>query len=102
MHARVWELRIIPGKLEEFTRATRSLIPKARQQQGYRGVVILRSKEDTAERATLISVWNSLADLKASEKNLFLYEAIARIVGCCEAFPNIEEHEVLLSEFSQK
>lgn len=102
MHARVWELRIAPGKIEEFTRAIRSLIPAARQQKGYRGVVVLRTKGDSPDQARLIAVWDSLAALKASEKDLFLYKAIARIVGCCQEFPEIGEHEVILCEFSQK
>jgi len=48
----------------------------------------------------VLSLWDSLDDLKASEKNLFLYQAIARVLSYCEGFPAIREHEVLVSEFA--
>ncbi len=99
MHARVWQLRILPGKLEEFTSAVRSLIPPARQQGGFRGVVALRTGAGEPLEVLLIAVWDSLEELKASEKNLFLYQALARLLAFCEGLPSIREHEVLMSDF---
>jgi heme-degrading monooxygenase HmoA len=100
MHARVWHLRILPEKLEEFKKAIRSLLLPAYKQGGFCGVVVLRGDGDPDKEAMVIAVWDSLEQLKASERNLFLYQAIARILGCCEAFPTITEREVLLSEFA--
>ncbi len=100
MYARATELRILPGKLEEFKSAVNSTIPAIRKQQGFRALVVLRSPEAAGREATAISIWDSLEDLKASEQNLFLYQALSRILGFCEGFPRIREHEVLVSEFA--
>lgn len=100
MYARAAELRILPGKLEEFTRAFDSIIPEIRKQAGFRALVVLRSPEAANPEAITFSIWDSLADLKASEKNLFLYQALSRVLGFCEGFPRIREHEVLVSEFA--
>jgi heme-degrading monooxygenase HmoA len=100
MYARVSRVHILPGKLEEFCSAVDSVIPRAREQQGFRALIVLRNADPakTAE-ATVISVWDSLEHLKDSERNLYLYQAISRILGCCEGFPQISEQEVLVSEF---
>ncbi len=98
MHARVWQLRILPGKLEEFTSAARSLIPPARQQKGFRGVLVLHTGAGEPREVLIVSVWESLEELKASEKNLFLYQALARLLSFCEGLPSIREHEVLISD----
>lgn len=100
MHARVSQLRILPGKLEELTGAIQSVIPLSRKQAGFRALVVLRGGSDALPEATVISVWDSLEDLKASEKNLYLYQAIARVLSFCESFPAIREQEVLVSEFA--
>lgn len=100
MHARVAHYHILPGKLKEFQAAADSLIPLTRRQQGFRGLVVLKISEGPKPEVTIISMWDSFQDLKTSEKNMFLYQAIARVLGFCEGFPTIREHEVLVSEFA--
>ena len=100
MHARVWQLRILPGKLEEFADTVESLIVPARKQEGFRGVIALRMDAGTAPEVLLVSLWDSVANLRATEKNLFVTKAIARIMTCCQGVPSIHEHEVLVSEFA--
>jgi heme-degrading monooxygenase HmoA len=100
MFARATELRILPGKLEEFTRNFDTIIPSIRRQTGFRALLVLRAAGQAAPEAMVVSVWDSLEDLKESENNLFLYQALARVMGCCEGFPKIREHEVLVSEFA--
>lgn len=95
MHARVTQFRILPGKLDDFRAAVQSLIPLLNRQSGFRNLIVLRTTDGPAPEATVISVWNSLSDLKASEKNLFLYQAISRVLEFCEGFPLIREHEVI-------
>ena len=100
MYARASEVKIQPGKLDEFRNAVESVIPALRTQPGFRAMVVLRSSDPAALEATIISMWDSLEDLKASERNLFLYQALARILGSCESFPRMTQHEVLVSEFA--
>jgi heme-degrading monooxygenase HmoA len=100
MHARVTHVHIQPGKVEDFTGGLDSIVPMIRQQAGFRAMVVLRNDTGKTPAATVITVWDSLADLKASEKNLFLYQALSRVLSFCEEFPSIREQEVLLGEFA--
>ena len=100
MHARVTEVNIEAGKLDEFIDSMQATIPELRTQPGFRALLVLRSSEANALGVTLLSVWDSLEDLKGSETNLFLYQALARILKTAEGFPHMTEHEVLVSEFA--
>lgn len=98
MHARVTELRVPADKLEELKAAILSIMPLTNQQRGFRGLVMLETNRAAAVDVRIITLWDSLADLDASEKNLFYYRALARIQGYTQGFPHIEVQEVLLSE----
>jgi hypothetical protein len=41
MYARIWHVRVRPGKLEEFKHAVDSIIPLAQLQDGFLGVLPL-------------------------------------------------------------
>ena len=99
MHARVWQVQIQPGQIEAFTNALDSLLPAARQEGGFQGLLVLRADSGTSPEATVIGVWDSAEKIKASEKSLFLYQAIARVLSHCKGFPNIGEQEVLICDF---
>jgi heme-degrading monooxygenase HmoA len=99
MHARVTHFRILPGKLDEFTLAIHALIPLAREQPGFRGLLVLRSDAAGKQETQVISLWNSADDLKHSDRNLYFYQAISRVLVCSEGFPSIREQEVLVDEF---
>ena len=101
MHVRVTQLRIIPGKVAEFSQALDSLLPAVRKQVGYRGLVVLRAGVEDKPEATTISMWQTLADLRATETNMFYYEALRRLFDCCEGYPIMHEEEVLVSDFVQ-
>jgi heme-degrading monooxygenase HmoA len=100
MHARVTEYRIRPGKVEQFTATVDSLVPALHRLAGFRAVVALRGPNRKAAEATIISLWNTAEDLHASDNNVFINQALARLTGCCEGFPTLREQEVLLSEFA--
>jgi heme-degrading monooxygenase HmoA len=100
MHARVTQVKVLPAKFDRFQRALESLLPKLRQQEGFRALVVLRSGTKAKPEATIVSVWDSLAEMKASEKNMFLYQALARIMEHCQGFPKITEEPVLIAEFA--
>jgi heme-degrading monooxygenase HmoA len=99
MHARVWQLHLRPGKVQDFHEILSSLAELARQQDGYRGVLALASGKSESPDVTLVGLWDSLEAMRASEDNLFLTQAIARFLSCCEGFPHITEQELLASDF---
>ena len=99
MHARVWQLHVRPGKVQDFQEILSSLVELARQQEGYRGVLALASGNSESPDVTLVALWDSLEAIRASEDNLFLTQAIARFLVCSEGFPHITEQELLASDF---
>jgi hypothetical protein len=99
MHARVWQLQIRPGKLQDFQSTLSCVADLARQQVGYRGVLALSSGKSESPDVTLVALWDSLQAIRVSEKNLFLTEAISRYLTCCEGLPRIKEQELLANDF---
>jgi quinol monooxygenase YgiN len=99
MYARLWQLRIKPGKLDEFRESLSSLVQLARRQSGYRGVLVLGTGRHEAPDLTVVAVWDSLEQLRASETNLFLMQAISRYMSCCESMPHVSEQELLATDF---
>ena len=99
MHARVWQLQIRAGKLQDFQMILSSVTDLARHQGGYRGVLALSSGKSESPDVTLVALWDSLEAIRASEKSLFLTEAISRYLTCCEGLPRIKEQELLASDF---
>lgn len=105
MFARVMQVLILPGKLNEFLVAVDSLRPGLRKQAGFRAMMILRSAETPAKdgdereiQATTFTIWESMEHMRASETNMFLYQALARMKAYCKGFPQIREEEVIASE----
>ncbi len=105
MYARITQLRVLPGKLHDYLEAVDTLRPMMRKQAGFRAILLLRSAETPAKDGddreivvTAVSVWETHEHLRASEKNLFLYQAIARTQAFCKGFPQIREEEVIASE----
>jgi quinol monooxygenase YgiN len=99
MHARVWQLHIRPAKVQDFQDILSSLVELARQQDGYRGVLALGSGKSESPDVTLVALWDSLEAMRASEDNLFLTQAIARFLACCDGLPHITEQQLLASDF---
>jgi heme-degrading monooxygenase HmoA len=99
MHARLWQLHIRPGMVQDFQNILSSLAELARQQEGYRGVLALCFGKWESPDVTLVALWDSLEAIRVSENNLFLTHAIARYQACCEGFPHITVQELLASDF---
>ena len=105
MFARIMQVQILAGKLNEFLVALDSLHPSLRKQPGFRAMVVLRSAETPAGKgddgeisATTFTFWESMEHMRGSEKNMFLYQALARMKAYCKGFPQIREEEVIASE----
>src|ERR1700746_26749 len=99
MHARVWQLHLRSGMVQDFQNILSSLVELARQQDGYRGVLALASCKSESPDVTLVALWDSLETIRASENSLFLTQAISRFLVCCEGLPHIMEQELLTSDF---
>jgi len=100
MYARVTQFHIAPDKLAEFVDAARAAIPHARQQKGFRALLVLRDDAGApSTHARVISVWTSAEALQAAEQNFYLYQALAKVMTATKGFPSIEGQEVLLAEF---
>jgi heme-degrading monooxygenase HmoA len=99
MHARVWQLRIRPGKVQDFHDIFSSVVDLAHRQAGYRGVLALGSGKSECPDVTLVALWDSLEAIRASENSLFLTQAMSRFLVCCEGVPHIKEQELLASDF---
>lgn len=100
MYARVWRFSIRPGKLEEFSELVRTLVPEARKERGFRGFLVLRGHREEPPECTMIGLWQSRAHLRESDHGLFLPRALAHLITCCTGFPLIQEHQVLVDEFT--
>jgi heme-degrading monooxygenase HmoA len=98
MYARVWRAGILPGKVEEFTAALKSLRPLLRKQPGFCGLLALRSGPGALE-TTVVSLWASIDDLRNSEATIFQQAALG-ILSYCEPHPAVREEEVVLSDFT--
>jgi heme-degrading monooxygenase HmoA len=103
MYARLWEFRVREGRLVEFAESVQSMGPDASQELGFRGVLFMRSRSgDGRPKSMLISLWESRAHLRASDKGMFLPRALGRLAVLCEAHPVIREFEVPFARFLDK
>jgi len=99
MHARVWRVRMQPGKTDEFKSALLGLAEQARRQQGYRGFLLLGPADDDTPDTTIISLWDSFEAMRATERNLFVTQALAHLYKFSEGMPHIVERPVLAMTF---
>ncbi len=100
MIARVTRFRIRLGKVEEFAAMAESLMVAMDKLAGFRVLLLLRGEDPSGRDATSISVWDSAEDLNNSENDTFYYDALVRVMGCCESFSPMHQHEVLKSKFA--
>jgi quinol monooxygenase YgiN len=99
MHARVWRIRMLPGKTEEFKAALMALSEQARKQPGYRGFLLLGPAGPDAPDTTIIALWESFDAMRESERNLFLTQALAHVFRFSDGLPLIIERPVLAGNF---
>jgi heme-degrading monooxygenase HmoA len=95
MVARVTRYRIRAGKIDEFTTMMKSLMTSLDTLAGFRMFLLVRGEDPSGRDATSISVWDSAENMQSSENNSIYYEAIKSLMGCCESFSPMHQHEVL-------
>jgi heme-degrading monooxygenase HmoA len=97
MYARVWKISVLPENVERFAAACRSVGVVNSRKKGYRGLLILRGGSLDSPEATVVSLWESLGALRASESEAF-QKAVAGALACCEPGTVLREEKILLWE----
>ena len=88
------------GKLDEAFQMYRdSIIPAARQTQGFKGALGLVDRG--AGKAIAINLRETAADMQATETSGFLQEQFAKIAHLLVGTPTIEVYEVSIQEMQQ-
>jgi quinol monooxygenase YgiN len=93
MHARVIRVQLQPAKVGEAILLYQdSVVAAARQQQGFKGALLLT--DAATNKAIAISLWQSEAQLSASESSGYLQEQLSQFESIFAAPPVIERYEV--------
>ena len=99
MYARVWRFNVLSENVERFAAACRAVGVVNRTHSGFRGFVVVRGGPRDAPECTVVSVWDSLEALRASEGPLF-QKLVARALACCKPGTVLQEEDVLICEFA--
>ena len=97
MHARVTTLQLQPGKTQEALGIARnSVLPAARGQRGYRGMLALMDRD--ADKVVSITLWESQEDLQAGEESGYYREQLGKAAVLFAGEPATEVYEVGIQE----
>jgi heme-degrading monooxygenase HmoA len=97
MHARLTTIQLQPGMADRLEGVFKeSVLPASRQQQGFRGGLLLA--DDGSGKAVLVSLWESESDLRAGESSGYYVEQVSKLagVGLFAGPPTRETFEVKL------
>lgn len=93
MHIRIVFAQVQPGKADELIQVYRDSIGSAlKQQPGFKGALLLINRNTC--KSLSIAIWETEADLKASETSGFYQAQIAKIGGYFVGTPHREDYEV--------
>ena len=98
MHVRAATVQIQSGKIQEFIKAYDSLVPDLKAQKGYQGSYLMT--DAGSGKALSISVWETEADMLASESDGGYVKEQQAKIGVLFAGPPELEHYELSSENS--
>ncbi len=97
MKARVFNVIVQPGKLDELTVGVHEVVQTAaKQQPGFKNALLLT--DSSTNKAIYISFWETEADLMASEANGYVREQLAKVMPLLIAAPVQEIYEVSVQE----
>ena len=95
MYAQVSTAKLQPDRIDDWITATRdSILPAARQVQGFRGAYLLVDRE--RNKGIGISLWESEADVAAVATSGFYKEQVAKVTQYLAGPPEREVYEVAL------
>jgi heme-degrading monooxygenase HmoA len=93
MHAGVVAFRVRPDRMEEAVRTyLSSVVPALKEQQGFRGVLVLTDNE--ADEGYSISLWETEDDAEESESSGIYRKQIAKLGGLLVETPVRKIYEV--------
>lgn len=93
MYARAVTVQFQPDKMDEAISVYRdSVVPAAKQQQGYKGGLLLT--DPNTGMGISIALWETEADMKAGEASGYFQEQIGKFGGLFAAPPVTEHYEV--------
>lgn len=96
MHARVITAHSTPSRVEQSaTIYESSVIPEVQKFKGFKSALLLIDP-DTG-RAMSVVLWDTEADMLASEKSDYLRRQIAKFGAIFDATPQVEHYEVRCS-----
>jgi quinol monooxygenase YgiN len=95
MHARVFSNQIQPGKMDEWLSLVQdSIVPALKEQDGFQGFVVMVDREH--DKSIGYSMWNSAADLAASEASGNYQQQIAKLGDVLAGVPDRAIYEVTI------
>ena len=97
MHARATTVQVQPGKMQEAIDLIKdSIIPAVKAQKGYQGLYLMT--DATSSKALAISVWETEADMMASETRGYYQEQIAKLGSLIAGTPTTDHYELSMEE----
>ncbi len=97
MNARVAFFDIKPGKREQSIKLFRDVVvPEARKQKGFKGGLLLTAP-DTGKGIS-IGLWETEADMTATEKGGFYQQWVAKFSDVFGTTPLMEHYEVSIKD----
>ena len=95
MYARTGTSQMKPGKMDEAIGLYRdSVVPVLKEQKGFKGLYWLADRN--TDKYTVITLWETEADMTATETSGLLQEVITKFAGFVAAPPTVERYEVSL------
>lgn len=93
MFARVTFATAQTGKTDDVAKVVRdSILPAAKKQKGFKGLSYMAN--NTTHKGMVIVMWNTEADMTASENSGFYKEQVAKAAPFLAGAPTMEHYEV--------
>lgn len=93
MKARVVTVNALPGKLNEMTAIYKdSVVPAGKKQKGFKGALLLTDAD--GNKGLSITLWDTEADMNASESGGYYQEQIGKLKSLMAGPPVMEHCEV--------
>ena len=93
MHARVIRAQVQPDKMDEVLDILRdSLVSVVKAQEGFKGLLTLADHK--ADKAMMITLWETRADMMATETDGYLQDQMTKVAHLLAGPPTREHYEV--------
>ncbi len=93
MHARIGTLYPHPDRFDHVLRVLHDTVfLAARREQGFDGMLIMNNRH--AGTVVSITLWESEADMRASEASEYLQDQVSRVITHLRRPPEFEHYEV--------